>query len=99
MSSTSTPNPFEVAAVPFAIFVVKSLQSLVNGLNADPVIAATQIPGAVEVLVGQVKMQFPSLAASEFGAVKSAVNADLDALAAKLAAIVPASPAAEQPAA
>lgn len=92
---STSPNPFEIAAVPFAIFVVKSLQSLVNGLNPDPVIAAAQIPGAVEVMVGQIKMQFPSLAAAEFGAVKASVNAELDALNAKLAAIAPSAPQSE----
>jgi hypothetical protein len=87
MSQNQAPNPFEVAAAPFAIFVVKSLQSLINSLNPDPVIAASQLPGAVEVLVGQVKMQFPSLAASEFGAVKTSVSADLDGVLAKLGTI------------
>lgn len=96
MSQDKTPNAFERAAIPFAVFVIKSLQTVVQNLNPDPVIAAAQLPGAIEVLAGQIKMQFPSLAAAEFGAVKTAVSNDLDGLLTKLsaAAAVPADPAA-----
>lgn len=85
----STPNPFEMASLPFAVFVVTSLQSLVNSLDPNPVIAAGQIPGALQVLGGQIEMKFPSLAASEFGAAKGAVSAQLGGVLTRLAALSP----------
>jgi len=83
----STPNPFEQAALPFAIFVVKSIQSLIAGLNPNPVIAAGQIPGAFQVLLGQIEMQFPALASSEFGAAQTALNTQLAGILTKLSAL------------
>ena len=80
----STPNPFETAALPFAVFVVTSLQSLVLSLDANPAIAAGQLPGALQVLLGQIEMKFPSLAAAEFGAAKGAINTQLAGVLTKL---------------
>jgi hypothetical protein len=80
--NVSTPNPFETAALPFAVFVVTSLQSLVNSLDPNPVIAAGQIPGALQVLL-------PSLAASEFGAAKGAISAQLGGVLTKLNSLSP----------
>lgn len=88
------PNAFESAALPFAIYVVTSLQSLVNSLDPNPVIAAAQIPGAIEVLLGQIKMKFPSLAAAEFGAAKTEVNTQLSSVLAKLSSLQSQTPAA-----
>ena len=83
----STPNPFETAALPFAVYVVTSLQQLVNSLDPNPVIAAGQIPGALQVLLGQIEMKFPSLAAAEFGAAKGALSAQLGGVLTKLTAL------------
>ena len=83
----SDTNPFESAAIPFAVFVVASLQSMVNNLDPNPVIAAGQIPGALQVLLGQIEMKFPSLAASEFGAAKGAISTQLSGILAKLNSI------------
>ena len=92
-NQVSNPNPFEQAALPFAVFVVKAIQSLIAGLNPNPVVAAGQIPGAFQVLLGQIEMQFPSLAASEFGAAQSALNSQLAGILAKLQAQQTAAPA------
>lgn len=89
----STPNPFEAAAIPFAVYVVTSLQTLVNSLDPNPIIAAQQLPGALQVLVGQVEMKFPSLAVSEFGALKTGVSSQLGNILTKLNALQSGGPA------
>jgi hypothetical protein len=91
----SAPNPFEQAALPFAKSVITNLQALVNGLNADPVIAAGQLPGALQVLLGQIQMQFPSLGSAEFGAAKTVVSTQLSGVLTKLDALSAAAPAAK----
>jgi hypothetical protein len=90
----SAPNPFETAALPFAVYVVTSLQALVNSLDPNPVTAAGQLPGALQVLLGQIEMKFPSLAAAEFGAAKGAISTQLSGVLTKLNSLQAAAPAA-----
>lgn len=77
---------FEQAALPFAAGVIASLKTALNGLSNDPVVAAAQFVPAVDIVINQIVMQFPVLAASEFGAAKAALNSKLDDLSAKIAA-------------
>lgn len=88
----STPNPFETAALPFAVYVVTNLQLLINNLDPNPIIAAGQLPGALQILVGQIEMKFPSLAAAEFGAAKGAVSSQLSGILTKLSSLQAAAP-------
>jgi hypothetical protein len=88
----SAPNPFEQAALPFAKSIVTSLQSLVNGLSADPVTAAQQLPGALQILLGQIQMQFPSLGTAEFGAAKTVVSTQLGGVITKIDSLMTAAP-------
>jgi Transglycosylase SLT domain len=90
--SMSAPNPFEQAALPFAKSIVTSLQSLVNGLSSDPVTAAQQLPGALQILLGQIQMQFPSLGTAEFGAAKTVVSTQLGGVITKIDSLMTAAP-------
>jgi hypothetical protein len=80
----STPNPIVVAAEPTAIAVLTALQTFITNLGTDPAQIAIKFPGALQVLVGSVEMQLPSIATAEIGAVQTEINAKIAGWIAKL---------------
>ena len=79
-------SALEAAAIPSAIAIIGQVQTFLANLGTDPLQVAVKFPGAVQVLVGSVELQFPTLAASEFGAVQAVAQSALSGWAAKLAA-------------
>jgi len=73
----STPNPFLTAAAPAIITALQAVQTFFANLGTDPAQVAVKLPGAAQVLLGTLEMELPGLAASELGAVQSAVNAKI----------------------
>lgn len=70
-------NPFEQAALPTAIDVLKAVQTFVNSMGSDPMQWAVKFPGALTVLTGTVELQAPALAQAEAGALQGAANSKL----------------------
>lgn len=74
----STPNPvitaIETAAAPSLVVVLQALQTFISNLGTDPMQIPTKFPGALQVLIGNVELQLPALAASEFGALQTEAN-------------------------
>lgn len=75
----STPNPVLAAAEPALLAVLQSLQTFIANLGTDPMQVAVKFPGAVQVLLGNIELQLPVLAGSEFAALQGQVNAKLEA--------------------
>ena len=73
----STPNPIEVAAIPTAVAALEALQQFFTNLGTDPLQVAAKFPGALQVFIGTVELQAPTLAGSELSALQSAVNAKI----------------------
>jgi hypothetical protein len=73
----STPNPIVTAATPSLIAVLQALQAFIVNLGTDPVQVPAKFPGAVQVLIGTVEMQFPALASSELGALDTDINSKI----------------------
>jgi hypothetical protein len=86
----STPNPFISAAAPELIAILNAVKQLMANLGTDPLQVVAKFPGASQVFMGTVLMQFPALASAEFGAVQTGVTAQIDGLIAKLQAQTPA---------
>lgn len=86
----STPNPFEVAAIPSAIAILKAAQGLIQNLGTDPAQIAAKFPGAVQVFLGTVEMQLPILATSEVGALNATAGTRIANWIASLEQLVPA---------
>lgn len=78
-SKMSTPNPVLAAAEPALLAVLQSLQTFIANLGTDPLQVAVKFPGAVQVLLGNIELQLPVLAGSEFAALQGQVNAKLEA--------------------
>lgn len=76
----STPNPILVAAAPYIVTALQAAKTLIANLGTDPAQVAAKAPGALAVFVGTLEMELPGLAASEIGAVQTALQARLDAL-------------------
>jgi len=70
----SAPNPVVTAATPSLIAVLQALQAFVTNLGTDPAQVAIKFPGASQILIGTVEMQFPALASSELGALQTDIN-------------------------
>jgi hypothetical protein len=70
----STPNPIVTAATPSLIAVLQALQAFIVNMGTNPAELAIKFPGAVQVLIGTVEMQFPALASSELGALQTDIN-------------------------
>lgn len=83
-------NAIETAAIPTAVAILQALQQLLANIGTDPAQAVLKIPGAVDIFVGTVKMQFPSLVSAELGAVQTAANTEIASLIASLKAAAPA---------
>ena len=88
-------NPIETAAIPTAVAILTAFETLLANIGTDPAQAVAKLPGAVEVFLGTVEMQFPSLAGAEIGAIETEGLSKVGALitklnAAKAAAAAPA---------
>lgn len=70
----TTPNPIVSAAVPSLVSVLQALQTFVANLGTDPAQVAVKFPGALQVLIGNVELQLPALAASEFTTLQADAN-------------------------
>jgi len=79
-------NAFEQAALIPVVNVLEALQQFRLNLGTDPVVAVAKLPAALVVLEGQIALQGPALAQSEFAAVMNAGGNDLTALIAKVKA-------------
>jgi hypothetical protein len=82
----STPNPVVTAGIPELVSVLQSLQTFITNLGGDPASVAVKFPGALQVLLGSVEMQFPALASAEFGALQTDVNTKISGWITKLQA-------------
>lgn len=70
----STPNPVLVAAAPSLVAVLTALQTFIGNLGTDPAQVAVKFPGALQVLLGNVELQIPTLAVAEFSALQADAN-------------------------
>ena len=68
-------NPIVTAAVPSLVATLQALQAFISNLGTDPTQVAIKFPGALQVLLGSVELQFPALATAEFGALQTDANA------------------------
>lgn len=77
----------EQAALPTAVVALKALQTLVNTLaTADPAQLPVVAPAALQIFLGTVELQAPSLAVSELTAVGVAANTTINGWITKLQA-------------
>jgi hypothetical protein len=79
-------NPIEQAAIPTAVAILQAAKQFAVNVGNDPATIAAKAPGALQVLVGTIEMQFPALLSAELGAAQTAVQAKLDDLITKLQA-------------
>lgn len=82
----STPNPVVVAAAPALVAVLEAVQTFVANLGTDPMQIAVKFPGALQVLLGTIELQVPTLATAELGTLQSEVNTKIAGLITKLKA-------------
>lgn len=88
----STPNPLapiEAAAIPTAIAILQAAKQLLANLGTDPLQVVAKAPGAFQVFLGTVQLQFPALATAELGAAAAGINTEFDNLITKLQAVKP----------
>jgi hypothetical protein len=81
---TTTPNPIVSAAVPSLISVLQALQTFVANLGTDPVQVPAKFPGALQILIGSVELQLPTLATAEFATLQADANTKIAAWIASL---------------
>ena len=86
----STPNPIEVAAIPSAIAALTALKTFIASLQGDPAQIPLKLPGALQVFLGTLELQIPTLATSEVAAVFTEANTKIDGLISSLKAKLPA---------
>jgi hypothetical protein len=84
----STPNPVLVAAAPSINAALVAISTFITNLGPDPTKVAVTFPGALQVLLGQLELQLPVLANSEFGAVQTAAQSKIAQWQASLATAV-----------
>jgi len=75
----STPNPIAAAAAPSLISVLQAVQTFVANLGTDPAQIPVKLPGALQVLLGNIELQLPTVAAAEFGVVTAEANTKINA--------------------
>jgi hypothetical protein len=80
-------NPVVTAGVPELVAVLKSLQAFITNLGTVPEQVPIKFPGALQVLLGTVEMQFPALASAEFGALQTDVSTKIQGWITKLQAV------------
>lgn len=76
----------EQAAIPTARALLAALNTFVTNLGPDPLKIPLTAPGALQVLLGSVELQAPSLATAEWSALSSAAKSQFAGWDAKLAA-------------
>lgn len=78
----STPNPIlsaaESAAAPSLIAALQAIQTFITNMGTDPAQFALKFPGALQVLIGNLELQLPVLAASEITALQTEVNSKIN---------------------
>ena len=79
VSQVSTPNPVLAAAAPSLVAVLQALQTFITNLGTDPATVAIKFPGALQVFLGTVEMQAPTVAAAEITALQTAANSKIAA--------------------
>lgn len=84
---STTTNPVLVAAAPALINVLQAIQAFATNIGPDPAQWVLKLPGAFNVLLGDVEMQLPVLAAGEAGALQAVVNTRIGALITQLKAV------------
>lgn len=77
-------DPVVEAAIPSLVAVLQAMKQFVANLGTDPMQVPIKFPGAIQVFLGTVEMQFPGLASAEFGALQTDVNSKIDGMIAKL---------------
>lgn len=83
----STTNPLEQAAIPSALVALKATQTLIATLTSTaPTNLPLVVPGALQVFLGTVELQAPTLASSELSAVGQVANSTIGGWITKLEA-------------
>jgi hypothetical protein len=84
----STPNPVLKAAAPTLITALQEFQVMINTiLTGDPLTAPARVVPAAEILVGQLQLLLPGLAASEVGVANTAIDVKIGTLITQLQAL------------
>jgi hypothetical protein len=78
-TTMSSPSPILAAAAPSLVAVLQALQAFITNLGTDPAQVAIKFPGALQVFLGTVEMQAPTVAAAEIEALQSAANSKISA--------------------
>lgn len=87
----STPNPIEQAAIPSAIAALTALKTFLTTVtSADPTTLPAVVPAALQVFIGTVELQAPTLASNELAAVGTVGVSTINGWISKLQALVPA---------
>ena len=79
-------SDLEKAAIPSAIAVLQAVKVFATNIGNDPTKWALTVTPALAVLIATAQLQVPSLLVGEGAAAVSVVNAQVDALIAKLTA-------------
>jgi Transglycosylase SLT domain len=84
----STPNPILKAAAPTLVTALQELQTALNTiLTGDPAQIPLRAGPAVAIMIGQLELLLPGLAAAETGVVQSDINTKIGGLITKLQAL------------
>jgi hypothetical protein len=84
----STPNPVLKAAAPTLVTALQELQTALNTiLTGDPAQIPLRAGPAVAIMIGQLELLLPGLAAAETGVVQSDINTKIGGLITKLQAL------------
>jgi len=67
-------DPVVKAAVPALVATLQALQTFMANLGTDPAQVPAKLPGALQVFLGTVELQFPQLVTSEVGALQTDIN-------------------------
>jgi hypothetical protein len=70
-------DPIVQAAVPSLVATLQALQAFLVNLGTDPAQVPVKFPGALQILLGSVELQFPALATAEMSALQTDANAKI----------------------
>lgn len=71
-------SDIENAAIPSVVAVLTAFKQFNGNMGTDPAQWALKLPGALQVFVGTVEMQLPSIAVAEGAALQSTINTKVD---------------------
>lgn len=71
-------SDIETAAIPSVVAVLTAFKNFNANMGTDPAQWALKLPGALQVFVGTVEMQLPSIAVAEGAALQSTINTKVD---------------------